>query len=74
MFAKEDFEEIGSPLSSCYGCGKPILDRFLLTVLEKEGHQFDSWVKKIWTIVYTVVHNQLNKFSTSKPLLCFFNL
>ncbi len=42
MFAKEDFEEVGSPLSSCYGCGKPILDRFLLTVLEKEGHQFDS--------------------------------
>jgi hypothetical protein len=39
MFAKEDFEEVGSPLSSCYGCGKPILDRFLLTVLEKEGHQ-----------------------------------
>jgi hypothetical protein len=37
MFAKEDFEEVGSPLSSCYGCGKPILDRFLLTVLEKEG-------------------------------------
>jgi hypothetical protein len=46
MFAKEDFEEVGSPLSSCYGCGKPILDRFLLTVLEKEGHQFDSCVHK----------------------------
>ncbi len=44
MFAKEDFEEVGSPLSSCYGCGKPILDRFLLTVLEKEGHQFDSCI------------------------------
>ena len=36
MFAKEDFEEGGPPISSCYGCGKPILDRFLLTVLDKE--------------------------------------
>jgi hypothetical protein len=60
MFAKEDFEEVGSPLSSCYGCGKPILDRFLLTVLEKEGHQFDSCER------YTtksgrkyIAHNQL---------------
>ena len=44
MFAKEDFEEAGPPLSSCYGCGKPILDRFLLTVLDKGGHR--AFLKK----------------------------
>ena len=25
-------------LSCCYGCGKPILERFLLTVLDKHWH------------------------------------
>ena len=25
-------------LSCCYGCGKPILERFLLTVLDKQWH------------------------------------
>jgi hypothetical protein len=69
MFAKEDFEEVGSPLSSCYGCGKPILDRFLLTVLEKEGHQFDSCVK-IWTKIYTVKNNQPPKNVLYQNLCC----
>jgi len=37
--AKENLGSMGSvPLSCCFGCGKPIFDRFLLTVLDKQWH------------------------------------
>jgi len=39
MFERQSFSFRDSmTLSCCFGCGKPILDRFLLTVLEKQWH------------------------------------